>query len=177
MDKNRDFEGDFEEFCKTMDKASLDAVIDKTMIPYSVNVNGYLMSRKVICLYNLKESGIDTYVYRQTGSGKLTEYSFSTYVDLIYNDKSFSDAQKREKLTLLMEMFDVSGIKLSDLVENRISHINEGLKLENDIEKEISLQYTLTRIYKSKYSNTLFSPDYQKSAFNCFAIDQTACLL
>ena len=33
------------------------------------------------------------------------------------------------------------------------------------------------RIYKSKYSNTLFSPDYQKSAFNCFTIDQTPYLL
>lgn len=142
---------DYEDFCKSMDKASLGAAKEKTMIPYSVNVNGYLMSRKVVCLYNLKEVGLDSYVYRQTANGKLAEYSFSTYVDLIYSDNTMTETQKKETISLFMEMFDVSGIKLSDLVENRITLINDNLMLENTKEKEISLQYTLTRIYKSKY--------------------------
>ena len=98
---------DYNEFCNTMDKASLNSVKDKQMLPYSVNVNGYLMSRKVICLYNLNKEGIETYVYRQTSVGKISEYSFSTYVDLIYNDNSLTDAQKREKLAFLMNINEV----------------------------------------------------------------------
>ena len=62
-----------------------------------------------------------------------------------------TDVQKKETISLFMDMFDVSGIKLADLVENRIALINDNLMLENTKEKEISLQYTLTRIYKSKY--------------------------
>ena len=142
---------DYDEFCSTMDKASLKSVSDKSMIPYSVNVNGYLMSRKVICMYNLSINGIDSYIYRQAGVGKLAEYSFSTYVDLVYEDDSLTDAQKREKLSFLMEMFDVSGIELSELVEKRIENINNNLKIEKNVEKQIALQYTLVRIYRSRY--------------------------
>ena len=142
---------DYDEFCGTMDKASLKSVSDKSMLPYSVNVNGYLMSRKVICLYNLNTIGIDSYVYRQTVVGKLAEYSFSTYVDLVYGDESLTDAQKREKLRFLMEMFDVSGVELGELVEKRIENINNNLKIEKNAEKQIALQYTLTRIYRSRY--------------------------
>lgn len=142
---------DFDSFCRAMDKASLEAVSDKNMIPYSVNVNGYLLSRKVICLYNLKLNGADTYVYRQTSTAKFTEYSFSTYVDLICDDKELTIEQKRERLSLFMDMFDVSGKTLSELIDIRIDNINNNLKLEQDKEKEISLLYTLTRIYRSRY--------------------------
>ena len=77
---------DYSNFCKTLDKVSLKTVKNKNMLPYSVNVNGYLTSRKVICMYNLDLDGIETYVYRQTKIGKMTEYSFSAYVDSVYND-------------------------------------------------------------------------------------------
>ena len=116
---------DYNEFCETMDKASLKSVKDKNMIPYSVNVNGYLLSRKVICLYNLKKEGIDTYVYRQTSLGKISEYSFSTYVDLIYNDNSLTDAQKREKFAFLMNINEVKNNELisqSELLDLRLEY-------------------------------------------------------
>jgi hypothetical protein len=145
---------DYNEFCETMDKASLKSVKDKNMLPYSVNVNGYLLSRKVICLYNLKKEGLETYVYRQTSIGKISEYSFSTYVDLIYNDNSLTDAQKREKLAFLMNINEVKNNELisqAELLDLRIGYINDRLISEKDKEEQIALQYTLTRIYRSRY--------------------------
>ena len=94
---------DYLEFCNEMDKSSFKSVTDKSLLPYSVNVNGYLMARKVVCLYKLGLSGIDSYVYRQTKTGKLSEYSLSAYVDLVYNDESLTLVQKQEKLGLLIE--------------------------------------------------------------------------
>lgn len=142
---------DYSEFCSEVDKAGFEQAGDKSLIPYSVNLNGYLMSRKVICLYNLESNGIDTYVYRQTKTGKLSEYSFSAYVDLIYNDKDFTDSQKREKLSLLFNMFDASGVKLQELLEERVDDIKDALDIDTSVEKRIALQYTLTRIYRSRY--------------------------
>ena len=145
---------DYNEFCKTMDNTSLKSATDKQMIPYSVNVNGYLMSRKVICLYNLETEGIETYVYRQTSTGKWSEYSFSTYVDLIYNDDALTDSQKREKLAFLMNINDIQSGELvsqEELLELRIGYINDRLKADINKEEQIALQYTLTRIYRSRY--------------------------
>ena len=142
---------DYSEFCEEMDKLSLESTSDKSLVPYSVNVNGYLMGRKVVCLYKLEQNGIETYVYRQTNLGKLSEYSFSAYVDLLYNDDNLTDSQKREKLGLLINMLDASGKTLDELIDVRIENINNALKLEQVKEKQISLQYTLTRIYRSRY--------------------------
>ena len=142
---------DYSEFCEQMDKASMKQAGNKNLIPYSVNVNGYLMGRKVVCLYELETNGIDSYVYRQTKDGKFSEYSFSTYVDLIYNDDGLSDSKKREKLSFLINMLDTSGDTLEDLLEKRIENIDNALDIETDEEKRIALQYTLTRIYRSRY--------------------------
>lgn len=142
---------DYSEFCEQMDKASLKQASNKNLIPYSVNVNGYLMGRKVVCLYELETNGIDSYVYRQTKEGRFSEYSFSSYVDLIYNDDSLSDSNKREKLSFLMNMLDTSGDTIEDLLEKRIENIDNALDIETDEEKRIALQYTLTRIYRSRY--------------------------
>ena len=142
---------DYNDFCNAMDKASLKSVKDKQMLPYSVNVNGYLMSRKVICLYKMRTEGLETYVYRQTSVGKLSEYSFSTYVDLIYKDESLTESQKREKLSYLMNILDTSGKTHEELLDDRIENINNRLDIETNKEVQISLQYTLTRIYHSRY--------------------------
>lgn len=145
---------DYNEFCNTMDKASLKSVTDKQMIPYSVNVNGYLMSRKVICLYNLNTEGIETYIYRQTSVGKLNDYSYSTYVDLVYSDETLTDAQKREKLAFLMNINEVKNNELvsqAELLDLKIGYINDRLIASEDKEEQIALQYTLTRIYRSRY--------------------------
>lgn len=165
---------DYSEFCKTMDKASLESVTDKQMLPYSVNVNGYLMSRKIICLYNLKTDGIETYVYRQTSTGKLAEYCFSTYVDLVYNDTSLSDAEKREKLAFLMNINEVQNNELvsqAKLLDLRIGYINDRLAIETDKEGQIALQYTLTRIYRSRYYVYEVLGNVEKKAENKTAYD------
>ena len=121
------------------------------MLPYSVNVNGYLTGRKVICLYNLNTNGIETFVYRQTKEGRLTEYVFSTYVDLVYKDSNLTDSLKIEKLSLLMEIIDVSGKKLDEVMDSKIDDIKIALNVETEREKQIALQYSLVRIYRSRY--------------------------
>ena len=62
----------------------------------------------------VKKEGLETYVYRQTSVGKISEYSFSTYVDLIYNDNSLTDAQKREKWAFLMNINEVKNVDSSN---------------------------------------------------------------
>ena len=42
---------DYNSFCKNMDDASLDKISVDRLNSYSANVNGYLLSRKVICMY------------------------------------------------------------------------------------------------------------------------------
>lgn len=142
---------DYADFCEGVDKASLESVKDKNLIPYSVNVNGYLLGRKVVCLYNLDLDGLDSYVYRQTKTGKLSEYSFTVYADLIYSDESLTKSQKQEKFRILMEMIDSDGYSLEELLETRVQGINDKIKIEDKSERKISLQYTLTRIYRSRY--------------------------
>lgn len=134
---------DYENFCKSMDKASLGVVTDTTMIPYSANVNGYLQSRKVICMFNRNKAGIDTYVYSQTKQGKLSEYTFSSYVDLIYLDKTLSESQKREKISYLLNL-------LEQLLDERITGLKNLISLTQGNER-IVYKYTLMRIYCSRY--------------------------
>ncbi len=142
---------DYAEFCEEMDKLGLESAKNKNLIPYSVNVNGYLMGRKIACLYNLGTDGIETYIYRQTNLGKFSEYSFSAYVDMLYNDSSVNPAQKREKLSYLINILDTSGKTQEELLEIRIANIKNALAIEESSEKKIALQYTLTRIYRSRY--------------------------
>lgn len=144
---------DYENFCKSMDKASLSVVTDTTMIPYSANVNGYLQSRKVICMFNQNKAGIDTYVYSQTKQGKLSEYTFSSYVDLIYLDKTLSESQKREKISDLLnlsELKETSLISLEQLLDERIAGLKNLISLTQGNER-IVYKYTLMRIYCSRY--------------------------
>ena len=142
---------DYVSFCDALDKASLKSIKNKNMLPYSVNVNGYLTGRKVICLYNLNTNGIETFVYRQTKEGRLTEYVFSTYVDLVYKDSNLTDSLKIEKLSLLMGIIDVSGKKLDAVMDSKIDDIKIALNVETEREKQIALQYSLVRIYRSRY--------------------------
>ncbi|MBR3885835.1 MAG: hypothetical protein IKJ33_05215 [Clostridia bacterium] len=142
---------DYVDFCKTMDKVSFESSKDKQMIPYLVNVNGYLTSRKIVCLYELDINGIETYVYRQTATGKFAEYSFATYVDLVCDDETLTDAQKREKLSFIINIVDTSGKTHKELLNKRIDDINNRLNIEDSEEGKISLQYALTRIYRARY--------------------------
>ena len=145
---------DYNSFCKNMDDASLDKISADRLNAYSANVNGYLLSRKVICMYELKQDGMDSYIYRQTNSGKISEYSFSTYVDLIYFDQSLNDTEKAQKISSLLEISDIYDgrlLSLEDLVKTRVYSLNTALKVETDENKQDVFRYTLMRIYASRF--------------------------
>ena len=145
---------DYEEFCDRVDEASLKSIKDKNLVPYSSNVNGYFLSRRVICIYSLKLDCLETYIYDGLSNGKITEYSFSTYVDLIYSDEELTKEEKIEKYNDLMQTSKVSGetlVTLSSLLDERISNINAMLSSVENNDKKIILTYCLMRIYQSKF--------------------------
>ena len=141
---------DYQAFCEQMDKASVEELKRQHLTTSSANVNGYLLSRKVICMYNLKESGLETYVYRQTLEGKLSEYSFATYVDLVYADENLTKNEKAEKLSCLIDTMDGINGKLSILLQARVDGLKTAIILADDDKKDI-LRYTLMRIYASRF--------------------------
>lgn len=145
---------DYNSFCESMDKASLVKISSNQLNPYSANVNGYLLSRKIICMYELEQEGMDAYVYRKTNTGKLSEYSFSTYVDLIYFDEELSVNEKKENFSKLLQISDViegNLITLEQLVQKRVDSLKHAISLELDDNKKDVLGYTLMRIYASRY--------------------------
>lgn len=145
---------DYAEFCNAMDKASLENVKDKNMIPYSSNVNGYLFSRKVICLYDKGNESFDSYIYKQTKTGDVNEYSFSTYVDLVFSDENLTNDQKKVKFDSLLQLSEVDGesmVNLETLISNRVNALNEKIAGESDNNQKIISNYTLMRIYASRY--------------------------
>ena len=145
---------DYKEFCDSMDTASLEKISSDGLNAYSANVNGYLLSRKVVCMYELNQEGMDSYIYRQTNSGKISEYSFSTYVDLIYFDESLTKEEKAEKLSTLIEISDIYDgrlLSLEDLLKTRVYSLKTAVPLEQDENKKDVLRYTLMRIYASRY--------------------------
>ena len=145
---------DYEDFCDRLDEASLKSIKDKNLVPYSSNVNGYFLSRKVICIYSLKLDNLETYIYDGLSNGKVTEYGFSTYVDLIYSDEDLTKEEKIEKYNDLMQTSKVSGetlVTLSSLLDERISNINAMLSSVENNDKQIILTYCLMRIYQSKF--------------------------
>lgn len=145
---------DYSNFCETMDKASLTKISSDKLTAHSANVNGYLLSRKVICMYQLKKDGMDSYIYRQMSKGKISEYSFSSYVDLIYFDESLSGSEIKEKLSVLMQFSDVVDgnlVSLEQLVQTRVESLKNAITVEEDENKKDVLRYTLMRIYASRY--------------------------
>ena len=141
---------DYANFCEQMDKTTIAELKEQQLTSYSANVNAYLLSRKVICMYNLQENGLETYVYRQTLTGKLSEYSFSTYVDLVYNDENLTKSQKSEKLSCLMDTMDGINGKLSTLVQARVDGLKTAITISDDDKKDV-LRYALMRIYASRF--------------------------
>lgn len=141
---------DYDGFCAELDKVSVEKIDSEGLTAYSANVNGYLLSRKVICMYNLGEGGLEAYVYRQVQSGKLSEYTFSSYVDSVYFDKTLTQEEKSEKLSCIMDTMDGINGKLSELLQTRVNGLKTAITIVDDNKKDI-LRYTLMRIYASRY--------------------------
>lgn len=145
---------DYNDFCVAIDKASIDSASDKNLIPYSSNVNGFLVSRKVICLYSLNQGNTDSFVYQQAKDGKITESSFATLVDLIYSDGTLTNAQKKSKIESLIELSQANGesmVSLQDLIDERVNKLKNNISAETDDNQKIILNYSLLRVYGARY--------------------------
>ena len=145
---------DYNDFCVAIDKASIDSTSDKNLIPYSSNVNGFLVSRKVICLYSLNQGNTDSFVYQQARDGKITESSFATLVDLIYSDGNLTNAQKKSKIESLIELSQASSesmVSLQDLIDERVTELKNKISAETDDNQKIILNYSLLRVYGARY--------------------------
>lgn len=148
---------DYKQFCDSMDEASMKRVSDKKLIPYSANVNGYLVGRKVQCLYLLGSKNVQSFVYKQTKNGKYKEYSFAVYVDLVVRDKSFTDEQKSLILSDFIEMQEIdeeSGnlVSMEELVKNKIDGLKSLIDIGNDKNDKLIFTYELMRFYGANAS-------------------------
>ena len=140
---------DYGGFCDNLDKASIKNSTDKNLIAYTANSNAYFLSRKVICCYKLGKT-IDNFVFGQLKNGKITEQSYATYVDLIFEDESLTSAEKQQKISQMIEL-EISGENLIDLLNLRINNINDKISIETDDNKKIILTYCLMRTYRANY--------------------------
>lgn len=142
---------DYDKFCNAMDNANLNAKEDEGFLKYSSNVNAYILGRKVDCMYKLNASNIETYIYKITGTEKVTAYSFANFVDLVYQDKTLTATQKIEKFTLLNELMGESGKMIEELLNEKVSSL-KALKIQSDNDNEkLVYNYTLSRIYSARY--------------------------
>lgn len=137
---------DYSEFCASMDKSTMEKLTDNSLIAYSANVNGYLLSRKVSIMYNSGVENINSYIYRQAKTGKITEYTFYTYVNLICKDSSLSNNEKKEKLTLLIGLNDGSG-SFESLINKKISMLKTAKNQESDKKKILVYNGAILRLY------------------------------
>lgn len=142
---------DYNEFCEAMDKANLKKTDNKSLLRYSTNVSGYIYSRKINCMYSLGTQNIESYIFKLAGYEKVTGYGFSSYVELVYNDKNLTKSQKLEKFTYLNELMNEKGKTMKNLLDEKISSLkNFKIRAESDNEKLV-YNYTLSRIYSANY--------------------------
>lgn len=156
---------DYHEFCASMDKSIKEKLTDNSKIAYTANTNGYLLSRKLTIMYNSGVEKIDSYVYRQTKSGKITEYTFYTYINLISKDEYLTDAEKKEKLTLLVGVYDESG-SIEMLLNQRVNTIKDLKMRETDKKQKMVYNGLLLRIYDAKTTLYEILGDEDKAAEN-----------
>lgn len=149
---------DYKQFCDAMDEASIKRVGDKKLIPYSANVNGYLVGRKVQCLYMLGSKNVQSFVYEQTKNGKYKEYSFAVYVDLIASDKTLTTEQKRIVLDDFIELSELDTqkatlVSMEELVKNKIDGLKSLIELKSTSENDkLIFTYELMRFYGANAS-------------------------
>lgn len=148
---------DYNEFCDGIDEASIKRVDDKKLIPYSANVNGYLVGRKVQCLYLLDSKNVQSFVYEQTKNGKYKEYSFAVYVDLVASDKSLTTEQKRLILEDFIGLSELDTekatlVSMEELVKNKIEGLKSLIEIESDENNKLIFTYELMRFYGANAS-------------------------
>lgn len=152
----------YKEFCEAVDKASVLKVKSKELIPYTCDVNSYIRSQKVECMYKMGEDQTIEVVV-QTVSGELSDVSIAVYVDLINDDELLTDKQKTEKIVELMgKNIIVSGASASTqtIMSDRIDEIKTELSKDGlSAERRIILQYSLVRLYRAEYLINVYLDD------------------
>lgn len=147
---------DFYDFCKSIDSATIKRLNNKKLIVSSANVNGYLSGRKVYCLYSLDSKNVQSFVYSQTKNGKLKEYSFAVYIDLIINDENLAKFEKKDILEefIVMKTLDenMNLVSMEDLIEQRIGELGSLIEVTTDENEVLILKYVLMRFYGANTS-------------------------
>ena len=152
----------YKEFCEAMDKASILKITSKELIPYTCDVNAYIRSQKVECMYELGEDQTIEVVV-QTVSGELTDISIAVYVDLINEDETLTEKQKTEKFVELMGKNIIVGgasAGTQTILNDRIEDIKTELdKTDLTLARRILLEYSLVRIYRAEYLINVYLDD------------------
>ena len=152
----------YKEFCEAMDKASILKITSKELIPYTCDVNAYIRSQKVECMYMLGEDQTIEVVV-QTVSGELTDISLAVYVDLINEDETLTEKQKTENFVELMGKNIIVGgasAGTQTILNDRIEDIKTELdKTDLTLARRILLEYSLVRIYRAEYLINVYLDD------------------
>ena len=133
-------------FYEKLDKSAVASVKDKELIAYACNTNGYLINQKVKCMYELDFStlNISNYIKSSLVNDFLFDSSFTTYVELVYNDAMLTEVEKQEVLEIVYNSVDtVLTAKLSKLK----TYVGETDYLAG----KIIAQNTIVNIRKADY--------------------------
>lgn len=136
----------YPEFYQKLDKSAVASVKDKALIAYTCNTNGYLINQKIKCMYELDFTtlNIGNYIRLSLATDFLFDSSFTTYVELIYNDESLTEAEKQEKLELVYNLVDTS-------LTAKLSKLKDYVDETDSVAGKIIAQNTIANIRKADY--------------------------
>ncbi len=141
---------DYDKFCEKLDESAAKTIKDKSMIAYMCNTNGYIVSQKVKCLFNLGLSA-ETFIYSNLADkNNLKENSYAVYVEFIY-DSNMKGDKKKEMIANLNETFDSENpdVCIEDLFKERIANIILEQNTAENLTDKILLEYALMENYKA----------------------------
>ena len=139
----------YDEFCKNLDESALKAIEDKSLVAHLCDTNAYLINQKVKCLFNL---GIDaeTFVYSNLKGDYLTENSYASYIQLIY-DSNLSKEKKQEMINTLNNTSSLQNGVVEDLFKERIADLILAKQNAEKNNEKILIEYSLMENYKAGY--------------------------
>lgn len=141
---------EYVEFYQKLDKSAIETISDKSIVAYACNTNGYLINQKIKCMYELgfdndaASPTIRNYVKTVLDSDNLFDTAFLTYVELIYNDESLTDDDKKQRLEVVYGSVDV-------LLTNRLKDLKEYIKGNLTLVDKIIAQNAIVNIRKADY--------------------------
>lgn len=152
---------DYEEFCDKLDKSSIEnAGSNKTLIATVGDVDSFLISRKVKCLYQMnrntkfenRSKSVQEYVRSCLKNGSLTELSFSTYVLLVDGDSSLSENQKKQEFESLNDLISsANNVSTETLLNDREMQLFETINTSSSNAENIIVLNAMVKFYRAKY--------------------------